>query len=407
MKKVKIKELKGTYRTGYQEKFLEWSIPLGFFIIGLPLGLFIGGYGALLLLTKFNYRPDEACLLEKIIIIGGIMFGIFYAFFLAYGGRFISRWIGEFIYGKRLKNTLKPVIRTHSLIGDEKKRDIENSLYFLKPYSHLLHAIVLVGSSVYKTDRRGSDIDVVLICKKKGYNIIRDIVFQREIDEQFEGCNDNNIEFTVLSEKLVIDEFRNCSPFSYSLRYGLKLYSNGFLEKIESRSPLSIPSRKYIIKSLYNGVVTQYYGSLKDISKDIKRAHSSSGICTQRGICQGHGPAERLLNVIMKMLYITLPIHGYMPLTKADVTYFADRVYGDDTARIIDNVISMIREDVTKISESQYNCLRKLSTRLFLEILQYAGFTIEIKNLIKDVLYMKQGDYQRIKSPVYRKCITS
>lgn len=392
-------------KKNYKRILLEWSLPVLFFIIGIPLGLFSGGYISTLFLTGFITDHNEPCLLEQIIIISGIVFGILYALFLAIGGRFIFRWISEYLYAKSSTIILKPVVRNHSLIDRKRKDEIEKNLSFLKPYSHLLHTIVLVGSSVYNKNGYGSDIDLVLICKKKGYNIIRDIVFQREIDEQFKRCNDNNIEFTVLSEKLVIDEFRNCSPFSYSLRYGLKLFSNGFLEKIESHSPLSIPSRKYIIKSLYNGVVTQYYGSLKDISKDIKRAHSSSGICTQRGICQGHGSAERFLNVIIKMLYITLPINGYMPLTKSDISYFASIVYGEEISRIVDEVISLVRSDTRDITESQFRNLKEFSTGLFLEIVHYVGFTAEIKNLIRDVLYMKKGQYEKVKNPAYKRCI--
>lgn len=408
MNKVIAKEATGTYNGSYRRRLVEWSLPFVFFIAGLPLGLFTGGYGATQLLTGLTYNHDEPCLLEQVVIFGSILFGILYALFLAYGGRLITRWIGEFLYDRRTGDVSLPVVRSHSLAGKDRVEEMEKELSFLRPYRSLLHAIVLVGSSVYGKASRNSDRDVVLICKKKGYNTVREVVFQKEIDEQFEDRGNNiKMEFTVLNEKLVRDEFRDSSPFSYSLRYGLRLYSDGFLERIESSCKAGLPTRRYIIRALYNGILTQYYGSLKDLSRDIRRAHSFSGACAQRGVCLGHGPAERLLNVIIKMLYITLPVHGYMPLTKTDVVYFAQRVYGDETAAVIEDVVNMVRADVKEISESQYHRLRKLSTGLFLEIVQYAGFSVEIKNLIKDVLCMKRGEYQRIKNPAYRNCIIS
>ncbi len=382
---------------------IKWGIPALFLLIGLPLGLFIGSYGPMVLLSRFTFPVKEPCLLEKTVILTGIFLGLLYAVFLAIGGRFISLWLLESLSFKK-KTPATPHTRRHERISGEQLKEVEEKLGFLRPVLDEISAVVLVGSMAFKRNTSGSDIDVVLICKDGSFEKVCDLVFQREIDEQSHGQK-TDIEYTVLTEEMVREEFRNSSPFSYSLRHGVKIRSDGFMERVENLYPPRMPTRRYILKALYNGILTQYYGSIRDLARQIRDSHSLSGECKRKGVCQGHGPVERFLNVTLKMLYIALPVHSYMPLTKDDLSWFGRNVYGHEAGRTIERVVYMLRNNVHTITDTDFYQLSDLSNRVLLDVIQHIGFTAEIKAMLRDTIQLAHGRVQDVRDPLYRSCL--
>jgi hypothetical protein len=104
--------------------------------------------------------------------------------------------------------------------------------------------------------------------------------------------------------------------------------SDGYLEELKERYADIIPHRSYVFKALYEGIITQYFGSIAGLGRDIRISHGYGGRCVRDKGCAGHGPVDKLANVIMKMMYVTLPARGYIPLTKDDVAAFTSKAYG-------------------------------------------------------------------------------
>ncbi len=380
---------------------ITWSSTLFFLLLGLPLGLFIGGYGALVFLSFFHYRPEEAWLLEKVIIMGGILLGLLYAFVLASGGRFIGKSLADYLIDLRKRGDGELEIRSHGFISSERKEEILGKIDFLFPYRPHISAIVLVGSAVYNLQEKGSDTDIVIIARDEGYDLIQEVVFHHQTEQ---SDNDSKIEYTILSHENAEREFRHGSPFASSIRFGLPLYSDGVLEKMKADFHSLVPTRSYILRSLFDGIITQYYSSLRTLNEKFRTHHTE---CTIHGVCEGHGPSDRLTKVILHMLYITLPLRGYLPLTKTDVACFAGKVYGKEVEDVVTMVIAKLRGDISTVTVEEYAALKALSTRLIVELLRHVGFTREIRQLIRDVRYMIRGEYSRIKSNLYRNCVTS
>jgi hypothetical protein len=103
--------------------------------------------------------------------------------------------------------------------------------------------------------------------------------------------------------------------------------SDGYLDELKERYADIIPHRSYVFKALYEGIITQYFGSITGLCRDISISHGYGERCVQDKGCAGNGPLDKLANVIMNMLYFTLPARGYMPLTKEDVEAFTSKAY--------------------------------------------------------------------------------
>jgi predicted nucleotidyltransferase len=386
---------------GMFKKTVTWSSTFIFLLLGLPLGVFMGGYGALVFLSFFHYRPDEPWLLERLIIMGGIILGLLYAFVLASGGRFVGKALADYLISLKNRGSGNLEIRSHKRISSERQKLIQHQIGFLFPYKKHISAIVLVGSTVYNLQSEGSDIDIVVIARNEGYDLIQEVIFQHQTEQ---SGHDSRIEYTILSKENAEREFRNGSPFASSIRFGLPLYSDGVLEKMKADFHSLIPTRSYILRSLFDGIITQYYSSLRTLNEKFRTHHAK---CTIHGRCEGHGPSARLTKVILQMLYITLPLRGYLPLTKTDVACFAGKVYGKEVEDVVTMVIAKLRGDISTVTLEEYGALKALSTRLIVELLRHVGFTREIRQLIRDVRYMIRGEYSKIKSNLYRNCVTS
>ncbi len=392
-----------------KNKILTWSGTALFFIIGIGTGLYIGSYGALILLSNLSLSHLDACFLERTLIVLGMGLGIVYAVILALTGNAFVRQLATRSYSlKREGNygSSKDIcIKRHSLVSINECNRILNKISFLSPYYNIIESIVLVGSAAYGLQKKGSDTDIVIICKDDGYNKVREVVFQREIEEHWNGSQKGKIEFTVLSSEIVKREFQLGSPFSQSIRHGVILKSGGFIEKLKKRYQSSIPTKKYVIKALYEGIATQYFGALARLGSEIKKGHGENGACTLAGRCLGHAPADKLANVIMRMLYLTLPLRGFMPLTKSDVQTFVCDIYGIRYSKATEKVILMLRNETKSIRSDDYLLLKEFAAKLFREILHEVGITKEILRILKDASFMARGDFHRIQDRSYRNCV--
>ncbi len=383
-----------------------------FFLVGILPGLFIGSYGALILLSTYTERPVEACVLERIVILAGMGFGLIYPLILSVTGGLVSKYLIVSLI-ERIKKYLSidqdrkanaRVVIRHDLIDEEEKAGISSRIGFLDAFDEDVHSLMIVGSAAYDLRKEGSDIDVVVVCTSKGYERVRDAIFEREIVDAL-NSSIGKIEFTVLGPEMTEQQFRLASPFASSIRYGAVIKSDGYLEKLKERYTDIIPHRSYVFKALYEGIVTQYFGSITRLGRDIRIGHGAAGKCVRDKGCAGHGPAEKLSNVIMKMLYITLPSRGYIPLTKDDVATFTSKVYGKEAADAVEKVIQMMRNNVQVIDHDDFSQLRPLAAKLFRETLGIAGCKEDIVNILRDAAGIVRGKFNSIQDPAYRTCV--
>jgi hypothetical protein len=84
--------------------------------------------------------------------------------------------------------------------------------------------------------------------------------------------------------------------------------------------------------------------------------HGPGGICDEGKECKGHFKGDIPARVISRMLYVTLPELGLLPLTKHDLKEIAVEVYGRDSEKQIALALQVLRED-RAIDETEFHIL--------------------------------------------------
>jgi hypothetical protein len=259
---------------------------------------------------------------------------------------------------------------------------LKSEMPFLRSIIDDLHSIVLIGSGAFDRMKADSDIDIAIIYENSGYERVADALVDKAI---LDHCKKGGTkaEYTSLDAFHAEKYFRMGSPFAFALRRGVVLWDDGFLKRLES-DHAAIPGREYYLDALKNSVVCQYYGTIKWFDDEITKDHGRDGRCTRAGKCLGHTPADNLARVIMNILYVALPRHGYMPLMKKDVLRFSDAVYGRETAEVVDTVIRIKRNGTRSIALGTYMELKALAVRLFREIVSIEEITAEAGAILTD-----------------------
>jgi predicted nucleotidyltransferase len=383
------------------------------FTLGIIPAFYFGGYGALILLSKFSPPPVEPVFTVRFLITLGALIGLVIISIIVIGTGALAgtvlAYISNFAQFRRSMVDSVPiheqVIRFHRKISLEKRETLLTSLSFLTPFSDMFHSTILVGSAAYDLDGPDSDLDIVIIGKEHGYKFLHDFLFDKGIEDQIHGREQMKCEYTILKPSEVEKQFRLASPFAHSIRHGVVLKDDGYLKDlIRTDCPLT-PGRSYILATLYDGIAVQYYGSISALEKEMRKHHSSDGSCTKRRKCLGHSPAATLAKVIVRMLYIALPFRGYMPLTKKDLIDFARQEYGDSSRGITEQAVRMIRNNISSISYNDYRIFKPFAVQLFREILNHTGFRKDVSALLRNAAFTVLGEYEKINDAQYRKCV--
>ncbi|MDP2971078.1 MAG: nucleotidyltransferase domain-containing protein, partial [Deltaproteobacteria bacterium] len=215
------------------------------------------------------------------------------------------------------KSSLSPLLLTA-----DKTTFIKQVLSFLEEHREKIHSVILIGSTVFGFDEEGSDIDIVVICKKDHYEEVSNILHKRMMGEEFK------VQYSIYKPTHVERIFTIGSPFANSIRNGVVLKDDGYLKGLLTNKEFPLkPTRTYYFEALKDIVGLRYYFPIIDIEQEIKEDHGPEGICIKIGKCQGHAPGDILATGIFRMLYITLSYRGYRLLSKADVTKYAGEIY--------------------------------------------------------------------------------
>jgi len=289
-------------------------------------------------------------------------------------------------------------------ILDKNCKGLFGSLAFLQPYCRMLHSIVLVGSTAYGMHAAGSDIDVVLITKEPAFELLCEFVFEKEIEDSLAGRQNSGIEFTVLTASQVEEIFSLCSPFSYSIRHGLVLHDTGYLKGLMARPCPTIPPRDYYLKVFFESIACQYFSALKKVKDETRQLDCSVDCCKGGVNCGGLDSAAILPHLVVKMLYLTLPARGLMPLTKNDAVDFAETFYPREIATGVRKAVSCMRSR-EKIAYREYRLLRKTAAKLFREIVAILGCRQDVRDILKDAANATRGKYRLIENHTLRNCM--
>ena len=389
---------------------------VAYLVFGLLPAFYVSSHATLLLLSRLLGGPVESELLLRILTIAGTLFGLFLSgsLFIVLGavsGTLIAYslyHVQEFLRTLRgeVAEEKPPLIinRRANRLSEEIKRELDNELAFLKPHLQGIHGIVVIGSAAYNLNESTSDIDIVIITRADSFDRIRDVVFEHEIDISLKAEGMKK-EFIVLGPEYTEELFRLSSPFSFSIRYSRVLWDDGYLAGIMKRYQASPPMPAYYFKTFYEYIAVQYYGSLTKLERDVKEKGCSISCCDDRKDCEGHKSAEMFLKVILRMLYITLPAHGYIPLTKRDLVSYVERIYGRDWADTIEEIINLSRLSHQTIYYDQYLRFKPVATALFRETLEILGRKAEVIRVLRDAANMVRGNYNKIQDRAFKECV--
>ena len=75
-----------------------------------------------------------------------------------------------------------------------------SEIAFLQSYLSFLHSIVVIGSTAQGTRTKGSDLDIVVICKNNCLEDICVAIFENNIEKNLSGAEGANLEISVLTQ---------------------------------------------------------------------------------------------------------------------------------------------------------------------------------------------------------------
>ncbi|MEE9523146.1 MAG: hypothetical protein V3V59_00180, partial [Thermodesulfovibrionales bacterium] len=121
--------------------------------------------------------------------------------------------------------------------------------------------------------------------------------------------------------------------------------------------------------------------------------------------CAGLSQGDVLAKTVMRMLYVTLPARGCMPLSKRDVVDYSSQIYGEGILKPLNKAIEIMRYENTPIYYSDYKSLKSLAVRLFREVLSIVGMKRDVLRILKNAARLIRGDYSKIDDEALKKCV--
>ncbi|MCF6187261.1 MAG: nucleotidyltransferase domain-containing protein [Desulfobulbaceae bacterium] len=285
------------------------------------------------------------------------------------------------------------------------RKDIVRELSFFKSYHHLIHSLVLVGSTAYGAQTVNSDIDIVVITTARGHEKVCELLFEREIEESLSSTEASKFEYTVLSCRQTEKLFQIASPFAYSICHGVVFQDDGYLASLCKKRLPRLPEKEYYTTCLYENIATPYFGMLKKLQSETRKRGCSLSCRRKNKGCDGLQPAHMFAKLILKMLYVTLPSRGMMPLTKGDVVTYAKKAYGRQGEKAAKQVVSLMRDKRASFCFDEFRMLKKFAVQLFKEILSIVGFGVELREILVDAARVARGDHHLIHNPATKNCV--
>lgn len=389
---------------------------LVFLAMGLVPGFSLGCHAVLVLFAHMTGHPLAPGLLSGGLVAAGGMVGAITAASISimagwYGGGVlasVAATVGQLLHDhheqqERARRGMR--VLPHTRMAESAKEELRSRISFLRDCRGMVHSIVAVGSAAHGAETSGSDIDIVIICRKDGIEAVQSAVAGQELDEALGSGSGRALEITVIDPGEAEKLFGLGSPFSFALGRGVVLEDDGCLGSLLGRSFLA-PGRKYALGALFQNIMVLYYGSFRSLHRSAKANNCSSECCRERRSgCAGIAAADVPVTVLMRMLYVTLPLRGCMPLTKQDVTAFTRMEYGDESAEAVQRAVELSRSDEKRIFYTDYLMFKRLAGMLYREVLAAVGTGRAVSRMLHDGACMAQGRYGQLKDRDLRRCV--
>jgi len=246
---------------------------------------------------------------------------------------------------------------------------------FLDSFRPSIHSLVLFGSYALGNATRHSDIDfLVLLQPGKETRRLRRILF----DFKMSLGNDDKDEAPVAIQIVDFDEqgiekiFELSTPLAHAARHGVIIQDDGWFKRLLLRPYPKWPTKDAAVVAFTRWIVWMYYRCAIDLKREMSADHGMEGICTRNGKCMGHFSGDILARVISRMLYVTLPERGLLPLGKSETARMAVEAYGPNARRPVKLAIHVLRDD-RAISFEEFQVMMPFARRLFRECLRICG----------------------------------
>jgi predicted nucleotidyltransferase len=246
---------------------------------------------------------------------------------------------------------------------------------FLDPYRRWIHSLVLFGSYAFGRAERGSDLDLLVILKhghmtKEIKRRLFGVGF--DVSTRSSETGGAEVQLVAFNEEEIEHLFRLATPLAHAIREGIIIWDDGFYNPLLARRYPKWPTKEAAEEALVHWIIGQYYLCAIDLKREIHRDHGPGGICSEGKECVGHFKGDILARVISRMLYVTLPELGLLPLTKHDLKEMAVEVYGKGSEKAITLALEVLRED-RAIDDTLFHIMFPFARRLFRDCIRVCG----------------------------------
>jgi len=246
---------------------------------------------------------------------------------------------------------------------------------FLESYRKWVHSLVLFGSYALGQAAYRSDVDF-LVLLKRGDKVrrIRSVLFDFKLNlgRNYEGKAPVEIQIVDFDEKGIEYVFELSTPLAHAVRHGVVIQDDGWFKTLLSRPYPRWPTKEAALEAFTRWIVWQYYRCAVDLKREMLKDHGPDGLCTQNGKCMGHLSGDILARVISRMLYVTLPERGFLPLCKREAAAMALEAYGRSVWRPVALAMNVLRND-RAITYHEFQVMFPFARGLFRECMRICG----------------------------------
>ncbi len=246
---------------------------------------------------------------------------------------------------------------------------------FLDSFRQSIHSLVLFGSYALGNATRHSDIDFLALLKPgEETRRLRRILFDFKMCLGNEGKSEApvSIQLVDFDEEGIEQIFELSTPLAHAARHGVIIQDDGWFKRLLLRPYPKWPTKNAAVAAFTQWIVWMYYRCAIDLKREMSADHGTEGICTRNGKCMGHFSGDILARVISRMLYVTLPERGLLPLGKSETVRMAVEAYGPSARRPVDLAIHVLKGD-RAISFEEFQVMMPFARGLFRECLRICG----------------------------------
>jgi predicted nucleotidyltransferase len=252
---------------------------------------------------------------------------------------------------------------------------LQEARLFLDADRRSIHSLVLFGSFAQARAVKDSDVDLLVVFKKGRRTrkfSCRAFHLLLQMEDRRDEPDEARIQLVDFDEDQLEEAFRLSTPLAHAFRHGVIIWDDGYFHSLLLRCFPRWPTREAAVQAFTQWIVFQYFHSTIDLSREIRRDHLPEGICSGEEGCIGHFSGDILARVISRMLYVTLPERGMLPLGKTDLSAMTREAYGKIDEEVTNLALDVLKKD-RAITGDEFQQLLPFAKRLFKECVCICG----------------------------------